>query len=779
MGETNSDVMKEQKRVDDVVQEIDKKKEHLEHQTHGLRGDIIDIRKNFWEDITVNLDEPDDVVETHASIKQQAEFLAERERSHGQYYRQMKTLDKLKNSPYFGRIDFKENGIGESESVYLGIASLMDSDHDDFLIYDWRAPISSLYYDFTPGDAHYETPGGIIEGDMELKRQFIIRNSVIKSMFDTGITIGDELLQEVLGNHADNQMKTIVATIQKEQNAIIRNEKSKLLIVQGVAGSGKTSAALQRVAYLLYRYRKTLNANNIVLFSPNPLFNSYISTVLPELGEQNMEQTTFQEYLEATIGKYFNLEDPFSQVETTLNHTNTKEYDVRLAGIQFKATLCFKEMIDKFVKQLSDHDLKFRNIKFKDEVIIPSNEIAEYFYTLDQTHPVPNRLEIVREWLLKRLRKTQREERRKEWVDLEISLLDKEDYLHVYQEVQRKYSPKEDVFTDYDEEEKVLRKMVVNRHFKSLKKKIKQLDFLNLQANYRQLFEKNNHVPLESDVPKYWNEICTATINMISQKALYYEDATPFLYFKEQLEGKKPNMAIRHVFIDEAQDYSPFQFDYIKGLFPNTKMTVLGDFNQAIYPHTLNAQAFLSQNLYKENEQEKIELTKSYRSTFEIIEFARHIITSGANIDPFNRHGDLPSVTKANEANYQEIMMEKIKFLQKEGYDTVAIICKTAKESRNVYDTLKNQTDVQLITKETGAFTKGQLILPAYLAKGIEFDAVILNDVSEERYSRDSERKLLYTACTRAMHDLHIITIGDLSPLLNNIPQENYHYQAR
>src|SRR5699024_818523 len=264
----------EQHRVDNVIEEIHQKQEKLYAKATGLKEDVIDLRKNFWEDVTVNIDEPDDVIETQASIKQQAELLKEREQFHGKIGKEQKALQRLAHSPYFGRIDFWEDGETESKPIYIGMASLMDQDDEDFLVYDWRAPISSLYYDYSPGKAEYDTMSGMITGEMTLKRQFIIRGGVIQGMFDTGVTIGDTLLQQALGGNASTTMKSIVATIQKEQNKIIRDERHRFLIVQGVAGSGKTSAALQRIAFLMYRYRETLHADNVVLFSPNPLFSS-------------------------------------------------------------------------------------------------------------------------------------------------------------------------------------------------------------------------------------------------------------------------------------------------------------------------------------------------------------------------------------------------------------------------------------------------------------------------------------------------------------------------
>lgn len=288
MNQLGHEWKKEQKRVTDVVEKVSEKIKINQKHLGGVRNEIVDIRNRFWEDVTVNFDESDDAVETAVSMKQQSELLSERERTHHHAQKELSTLKRLQDSPYFGRIDFKEEGEKVSDRIYLGIASFYDEQNNEFLVYDWRAPVSSLYYDYSPGPAQYHTPDGLISGTMELKRQYMIRHAIIQSLFDTGITIGDELLQEVLGRNSDSQMKSIVATIQKEQNQIIRNERARLLVVQGAAGSGKTSAALQRVAYLLYRYRDILQAKQIVLFSPNAMFNSYISTVLPELGEPNI-----------------------------------------------------------------------------------------------------------------------------------------------------------------------------------------------------------------------------------------------------------------------------------------------------------------------------------------------------------------------------------------------------------------------------------------------------------------------------------------------------------
>ncbi|NRD80380.1 UvrD-helicase domain-containing protein [Bacillus sp. BRMEA1] len=759
----------EQERVDLVVTEIYKKINKLSKNAGTVSSDVLELRKTFWEDVTVNLDEPDDVIETAASLKQQAELLSERERTYGQLDTQLKTLYRLKDSPYFGRIDFLENGEKTSDQVYLGISSLMDENDENFLIYDWRAPISSLYYDYPPGPAQYSTPEGDIIGEMKLKRQFIIRASIIKGMFETGVTIGDEMLQEVLGNNASSQMKSIVATIQREQNAIIRNEKSKLLIVQGVAGSGKTSAALQRIAYLLYRYRSTLKSENIMLFSPNPLFNSYVATVLPELGEENMQQVTFQEYLLQRLGKEFTVEDPFVQMEYLLTAKSDEGYLTRVNGIRFKATTDFKKMVDAYADGLSDDGLIFKDFRFRGDVLISHREIHDYFYSLDRNFTISNRIQLVKEWLVKELKRWMKRERLKSWVEEEIQYLEKEDYLEVYKKLEGKQQFTENSFDDFEREQRLLADMVVKERFRPLFRLVKTMKFIDMQQIYLGLYRTENDYGV--NVPVNWEQMKSQTRLHLKNNVIPYEDATPYVYLQEQIEGRKSNTSIRHIFIDEAQDYTPFQFAFIQQLFPFSKMTLLGDFNQAIYSGATGAETILT-DLAVNEDTETFVLNKTYRSTKEIVEFSRELIETREEIIPFNRLGRKPNVTLLDRTNIKTKIAAKIIQFQNEGHRTIAVICKTAEESKEAFELLKSTLPVFLIEKATLSYEKGILVIPSYLAKGIEFDAVILYDCS--KYQHESERKLFYTACTRAMHELQLFAIDGISPLMNGVPNETY-----
>ncbi|MCA0754564.1 UvrD-helicase domain-containing protein [Paenibacillus sp. N4] len=773
MTNPNDQLPEEQKRVKEVTGIIRSRLEELRSQVGGLREDIVDIRRNFWDDVTLNFEDSAESAESHASMKQQAEVLSERERSHRHAMEQLKTLTKLEQSPYFGRIDFKEQGESGTEQIYLGVGSLLSDSGMDYLIYDWRAPVSSLYYDYGPGPVHYETPGGSIHGEMTLKRQFIIRNGTIRSMFDTGVTIGDELLQEVLGKQSDAQMKSIVATIQQEQNRIIRNERARLLIVQGAAGSGKTSAALQRVAYLLYRYRGVLTADQIVLFSPNPMFNSYVSTVLPELGEQNMQQTTYQQYLEHRLGKALDLEDPYTQMEYALGSAGEEGYDTRLKAIVYKSGLSFMQLIDRYAKELGDSGLLFKPVVFRGRTLISEDAISEQFYSLDRSISIGNRMRFTAEWMLKQLTRLSRQEREQDWVQDQIELLDPEQYARAFEELQRKNRFNGQTFDDFEAEKGFLAAMVVQEQFKKLRKRVKRLSFLDMPAIYKRLFIQGGMADWlreEERLPEEWASISSQTAAKLDRGEIYYEDATPYLYLKEKLEGFHTNTSVKHLFIDEAQDYSPFQYHYLKRIFPNAKMTVLGDLNQSIFVHAVAGDSFepLS-GLYGEEHTEKIVLERSYRSTKPIVEFTSRIIEGGSRIVPFNRDGAMPTVTKTdNEMLRLEAIGDRIAKLVESGYASIAVICKTAEESKDMHRLLSSSfPKLRLIEKETVTFEKGIVVIPSYLAKGVEFDAVVISDASSGAYRRESERKLFYTACTRAMHELHLYFTGELTPFLN------------
>ncbi|WP_339291525.1 RNA polymerase recycling motor HelD [Paenibacillus sp. FSL E2-0201] len=799
------DWQQEQERLGLVTEKLRLRIAELEPEVTGLRDQVVDIRKRFWEEVTVNTSTDEDFEETFYSIKQQEALLSERERSHRQRVQRFKNMKRLLPSPYFGRMDFQEDGLSASEKIYIGVASFVDADGVDFLVYDWRTPIASMYYDHSPGPSAYETPGGQITGEMMLKRQYQIRYGQLQNVFDTSLTIGDELLQQVLGKGADSQMKSIVATIQKEQNAIIRNDKSRMLIVQGAAGSGKTSAALQRVAYLLYKHRDRLKADQIVLFSPNPMFNSYVSTVLPELGEENMQQTTFQEYLAYWLGATVHLEDPFEQIEYVLTSQSSQGYEARLTGMQYKASEAFLHALQSYALWLGKEGILFHNICFRDRELITAEQMKSQFYSYDSSIRLANRVALLREWLLRELTKLERQEMGAPWVQDEVDYLDNDQYAEAYSEVLKKYRREEAVF-DFTEqyleiygdfriqkdgeenvfdfsaqEEELLRRMIVKEHFKPLRRDAKRLKFIDTIGLYEQLFSDEatyQKMTGATEVPDQWLEICKQTKEKLTRIELFYEDETPFLYLKELIEGSRTNTMVRHLFIDEGQDYSPFQFAFLKQLFPRASMTVLGDFSQAIFPQATNLQEVDSPliRLYGEEETSLFRLIRSYRSTREIVEFTKALLPN-EKIVPFERGGEKPHLVKAsNDVQRAAQIKEDLTALIAEGLDSIAIITKTAAESREAYEALAAQgcENLRLVTKETLTFEKGTLVIPAYLAKGVEFDAVLIYDASTQTYHRESERKLFYTACTRAMHRLLLYTTSDWSYFIQALDPSLY-----
>ncbi|MEK3685649.1 RNA polymerase recycling motor HelD [Paenibacillus sp. FSL R10-2736] len=770
MDKHDHEWQEEQERVTGITRQLSTHIRLLSEELGLHRTDVVDMRKDFWEEVTVNFSSPDDLGETSTSLRQQAQILNERERHHLQSSKALKKYKKLVVSPYFGRIDFSESADAAADKIYLGIGSLME-DNGTFLIYDWRAPISSLYYDGAPGPASYDTPGGLITGNMELKRQFVIDNGEIEVMFDTGVTIGDELLQQVLSHSADDRMKSIVATIQKEQNAVIRNDRSRMLVVQGAAGSGKTSAALQRVAYLLYKYREVLQADQMLLFSPNPLFNSYVSTVLPELGEENMQQTTFQMYLEHRLGQEFQLEDVFNQTESLLNAPDGPEASIRREGITYKSSVSFLDVIRRYVNLLEHEGMMFKPLMFQGRAVVGKEEMERQFYSYDPGIKLANRIELMTGWLLKRIAAFSIEERSASWVDDQIELMDNSDYQRAYNMMRRKGGGHNDSFDDFETEKIMLARYIVSQRLKPLRGWTKRGRFVDVKGLYSRLFtdrELMDSLNSSQVLPDVWDDICSFTLATIAGNELAYEDATPFLYLKELSQGFRTNTLIRHVIVDEVQDYSPFQLEFMRRLFPRAKMTVLGDLNQAIYAQgeVLGDLAGLV-SIYGEENTEVISLTRSYRSTYEIVEFTRAMIPGGEKIVPFNRRGEEPLLTVVDsEDDLLASVEQDVLSLHAQGYHYVAVICKTAEESARVHNELQSRLPVRLVTKETPNFQKGTLVLPAYLAKGVEFDAVIIYDGSAEKYGREHERKLFYTACTRAMHLLHIYSLGQPNPFL-------------
>ncbi|QHA91163.1 RNA polymerase recycling motor HelD [Bacillus sp. N1-1] len=771
----DSKLLQEKKRLDSVMGTIQEEVQRLEDETSRRKNEVVHIRKHFWDEVKVNTDTFDDYLETIIGLRQEAQALSVSQSSHRHASKRLSTLRRMEEVPYFGRIDFREEGSSDQEQIYIGISSLRDASGDNFLIYDWRAPVSSVYYDYPPGPATYDTPGGEVQGTLEKKWQYLIRGGILQSMFDTSLTIGDEILQEVLGRGTDKQMHNIVATIQQDQNRIIRHDRGRLLIVHGAAGSGKTSAALQRIAYLLYRDRDHLNAEQIILFSPNTMFNSYVSNVLPELGEENMQQVTFQEYLNHRLSEEFDVENPYEQLEYVLTGSHTPSYRARIAGIKCKTSTRYFGAINDYLESLEQSGMRFHDVTFRGTPIVSAQQMVDRFYRADTSLRLQNRLEKLKEWILKQINEFEKAEWNQPWVQEKMELLSNEEYHTLQAFLAKKRGIEGEAIYEYEVEPKELARLIVRKMLKPLRKKIKELRFVDFKAIYKQLFADPMQLKrLKMETPKEWTAICQATIQSLDAGHLRYEDATPFLYVKEQIQGFQTNSSIKHIVVDEAQDYSAFQFEFLKRLFPSSKMTVLGDFNQAIFAHASEMADFNSlMDLYGADKTEVINIARSYRSTKPIIEFTRRLVPNGDKIIPFDRDGTIPELKQVeDDAELYGSISSKVAEYRDQGLNSIAIICKSAEESFRAYEGLSGIDGIKLLKSNSTEYEQGVVVVPSYLSKGIEFDAVIIYDASERVYGDESLKRIFYTACTRAMHVLQLYSVGEPSSLLRQAFQE-------
>lgn len=761
----NSDQVFEYQRLKRILQIIEERENVIKQQSSKIKEEVVEFRKNFWDDITINLEELDDVIETQESIKQQSNVLAQKERHYGKNYQQIKQLQRLKNQPYFGRVDFKEEADNEENQIYIGTSSLMDEEGLDFYIYDWRAPISSIYYDYAPGPVQYETDEELVKGEMTLKRQFVIRQGKMKGIFDTAVTIVDELLQESLSQSANASMKSIVATIQQEQNRIIRHQGSKILVVQGAAGSGKTAAALQRIAYLLYHHRSSLQANQVLLLSPNDIFTSYISNVLPELGEEPVNQQTFYDFLVKGIESNLIVETPFEQMEQLLIREDKQQKE---NTVKYFTSIQFMKDIQSYLSFLNYNGLQFRHIRFRNELLISNEEINAYFHELPKAMRLSNKIEKIQLWLLQKIKVLQEKEIAANWVQDQMELLKKEDYMKAYHEAEA-----EEEESSIQDEELILRKRIVRKAFAPLIQNIKLNRFVHTLRMYRELFNQWAPVDRKSE----WKTYSKYVLNDLHQNKLPWEHAVAYRFFKGEIIGHDADQPTRLIVIDEAQDYTPFQFAYLQHVYPYGRMTLLGDINQSIYSYTTTDNPI--QEKADSKDIERVVLTKSYRSTKPITDFTTFFAPSNEGISAFDRQGPLPTVIQLPaQSNYKNALWEIIEGKKKEGHETIAVICKSMRECEKYKELLEDDEEINLIRSNTKTYQKGVVFVPVYLAKGIEFDAVIVPDASEHNYNTENERYLLYTACTRAMHDLTLVFMDKPSPFIKEIPKEKYSFRT-
>ncbi|KRN28204.1 superfamily protein DNA and RNA helicase [Lactobacillus selangorensis] len=758
----------EQQHLDSIVQQIKTAEQRETQDIARAKKDEKRIQDDFFDGVKLNYSNYTEALETASSIQEQQQLLMERNNAWQNSNQQLDVLKKLEQNPYFARIDFQEKGENGPETIYIGLGSFAD-ENDHFLIYDWRAPISSIYYDGGIGKVTYQTPDGPQEVSVNLKRQFLIDHDKITAMFDTTETIGDQMLLEVLDEKSSTQMKSIVTTIQREQNKIIRDTTSDLLFVQGAAGSGKTSAVLQRVAYLLYRYRGNLKSSQVIMFSPNQLFNDYIENVLPELGEQNMVQMTYFQYAAHRLPK-ISVENIYQQFETPVS-ADQKTVD------KYKTDLAFFKVTQKYAARLNERGMRFRDIKLKGEVFFSKEKIAEIYYSFNENYHLGQRLSATKEKLLQSLNRKVSHEMKKEWVSQAIQSLSDD-------QIRQLKSQHKGEFKSGDDEEKFYACQIVTLAFRQVQRAIQRNHFLTIQNQYLDFLRQ---VPRITNLEKLgittamWKKSIQHYIDNMQQKQISMADVTPYLHLYDLMVGKHGDRSMRFVFIDEIQDYTPYQLAFLQFNFPKARFTLLGDLNQAIFTKdSSNTLLNEVQRLFKDQTINVVQLTQSYRSTAQITDFTKDILKSGQKIEAFNRDGDLPVV--AVEKTKEESLARLVEQLRANDQDkyTTAIITKTMEEAEQVYaDLRKKQVKTTLIKSENQRLADGTIIVPSYLAKGLEFDAVVVWEASQANYHEDDERQLLYTIASRAMHRLTLIATQELSPLLKQVAAQTYTLEQK
>jgi len=691
----------------------------------------------------------------------------------------LKNLEKARLKPYFARVDFTEEGTNSKEKMYIGKTSLLREEDNKFLIVDWRAPISNLYYEGRLGTSSYSCPEGEIKGEIHLKRQLTIENGELENLFDVDITTNDDFLQACLGANADNRLKDIVSTIQGEQNRVIRADMWKPLIVQGAAGGGKTTIALHRIAYLLYTYEKNFSPQNFMIIAPNRFFLSYISDVLPELGVENVKQSTFEDFACEIANKKFKLTDSFEKLAAFVNNTNISFNEKNLLHYvkkisEFKSSLHFKDVVECYMKTIEENFLPKEDFKIGSYVVFKYEELQALFLEEYKTLPMMKRLNEIKKHLRNNLK------RQKE------SLL-----TSVEKHYDRKIQNTRDDMRDCPERREIIIDLTNKRDtlLDQIKKCSQSLlkDYMNkihpLTADeyYRELLTNNSALYpllenyLNADELKYF---VNYSKELFQNNQTEIEDLAPLMYIKYLVYGLDEKITVRHIIIDEAQDFSLFQLFVLKTIIKDSSFTILGDLCQGIHSYRgITNWQDISQYIFKEKDASLLNLEQSYRTTIEIMNAASSVIKHLKNNNlpaakPVIRHGMPVKVIQKN--SFQEIassIKEKIDNLNNEGFKSAAIICKTLKECMELKKLLKScKANPKVITGKEKEFFGGVVIVPSYLVKGLEFDLVIVANASSQVYLEDElDIKLLYVAMTRPLHRLYIYSLGEPCSMLEGI----------
>ena len=668
-----------------VTDRIHEESMHFDGIVRRKRGEAVGI-KAYLNENKADMDHAEKI--STRSQADQATILTD----HAERRRQL--LDKLVNSPYFGRIDFTAGDETPRKLCYVGIHSFNDPESEVQLVHDWRAPISSMFYHYETGPAGYDTPGGRVEGEVRLKRQYRIEKGEMEFMLETDMNIHDDVLQRELSRSADDKMKNIVATIQRDQNTIIRDDDTQALIIQGAAGSGKTSIALHRIAYLLYKHKDTLRSDDVLIVSPNKVFAHYISRVLPELGEEMIREITMEELAKRLLGPRVRYQTFAEQVAVLLEN----------ADPEFEERILLKNE-PEFLEQLEDYARLLRR----------ENVVAEDLDAGYTTFPAS-------------------------WVADEFA-----------RHSNLNFSEQLTAVTDT-----AVRQVLEKQH-----KDIKGAARTKIRD---QLKDMLRHADIHTAYSGFFDFIAEDELFQYDPKSGYeWSDVFPLIYLQILLDGAPTDQSVKHLVIDEMQDYSAIQYKVLSLLYPCRK-TILGDANQAVSPLSSSD----AETIHATVPQSRIfALHKSYRSTVEITRFSLRV-RPNPDIIPIERHGEMPDIhacpdEKSQTARIKDWLRE---FLDSD-HESLGIICKTQAQANALHRKLKSYHDqIHLLTATSTNFDAGVILATAHLVKGLEFDEVIIPYVDAENYRTSIDRQMLYVGCTRAMHRLHLSHTGEPSRFL-------------
>ncbi|MBE1441907.1 HelD family protein [Paenibacillus sp. OAS669] len=659
-----------------------------------------------------------------------------------------RNLAVARNEPYFGRLDFQEQGQNEPSPLYIGKVGVEKESSLDLMVIDWRAPVASLFYSFTGGtDAvAYDSPEGTVEGLVYLKRNLVIRKQILQRVVDTydrsgdQMAVTDEFLLYRLGENKDNKLRDIVSTIQAEQDAIIRAVKNSALIIQGVAGSGKTTVALHRLAFLLYQYRDQVRAERMIILAPNRMFLDYISGVLPELGVGHIQQTTFTDWALELLEHEVKLADQAERLTYWFQVGDHRPPMDDTAPGRIKGSLSFMKWLDRVLQQYEAHAVPRTDFVPWDGARLPHSAILKWYDVENKHEPLMKR----RERVLARMKRWLEMELEKVW---EVHL--KKDYKKKGSQRLREYSKHWTAYTPF--------------------------------SFYKELFQTDGKSgfmtkELQSELTE---ELRADTEAYLKKKRVQPEDLAPLLYIRAKFAGIHGDLTFDHTVIDEAQDFSPFQVALLQLHTRNQSFTILGDLSQGIHAYQGITDWNEFSSLFEESKTSYFQLNRSYRSTMEIIYFANEVLTRGwkqtpALAVPVFRSGDTVRIVHRDGPRLVPELIREIQRLQTGDVSTVAVLGRTEARCKELHKQLSAAgMEANFISAGQQRYAGGISVVPSFMAKGLEFDAVIIVDADSENYqATPQDAKLLYVGCTRALHSLQLWYSGEPSPLIADIQGE-------